>query len=137
MPLFKKKPAQPTREPLPAKAGSVMAAYDIMRRARRRKKDSGISTEGYEESQVKVNTPKEDPRSEPESLQEDMVHDHPADHEDRSNVLFDGKAERIDPLKKEYRENQSSIHMGRTDLEDDDQAAEDIVSRIMKKMRRK
>lgn len=137
MSILKRRPKQPSREPTPAKMGSVMAAYDIMRRARKRSKDAGIETEGYQESQVKVEHPENDPRKEPDSLQDSMVHEHPADHEDRSKVLFDGEAERIDPLKKEYRENESSIHMGRTDLEEDDSAAEDIVSRIMKKMRRK
>ena len=114
---------------------SVAIAYDIMRRARKRKMALGGAVEPEDHDQEGER--KDNSRSEPESLQEDMIHDHPSDEEDRSNVLFDGKAERIDPLKKEYREDQSSIHMGRTDLEDDDNAAEDIVSRIMRKMRRK
>lgn len=73
---------------------------------------------------------------EDESLQERMI-SRPDDKEDRSLELFDGRAERLDPLKKEYRENESSIHMGRRDLDEDDSAADDIVSRIMKKMKRK
>lgn len=136
MSILKKRTQMP-RAPQPAKAGSVMAAYEMMKRARRRSKDAGIETKGYEESQVKVEQPEDKPRMEPESLQKSMVHEHPSDQEDRSKTLFDGEAERIDPLKKEYRENESSNRMGRTDLQEDDSAAEDIVSRIMKKMRRK
>lgn len=144
---------------------SVAIAYDVMRRARKRKmaqgglvdpEDPKIDSEqkitdhfptydtrkqkdpaGYSDSRRRVSSEEDDSRVEPDSLQESMVHKHPDDEEDRSNVLFDGKAERLDPLKKEYREDQSSIHMGRTDLEDDDSAADDIVSRIMRKMRRK
>lgn len=117
---------------------SVAIAYDIMRRARKKKMaQGGPVTKGYEESQIKVEHPDDEPRMEPDSLQESMIHSHPDDEEDRSNVLFDGKAERLDPLKKEYREDQSSIHMGRTDLEEDDSAADDIVSRIMRKMKRR
>lgn len=73
---------------------------------------------------------------EDESLQQRMLK-RPNDKEDRSNVLFDGKAERLDPLKKEYREDQESIHLGRQDLDEADRDADDIVSRIMRKMRRK
>lgn len=123
------------RQDLPSKGGSVMAAYDIMKRARRKK--SSLTTEGYEDSQIKLESPEDEPREEPKSLQDEMVHSHQSDEEDRGKNLFDGMAERIDPLKKEMRENQSSEHLGRTDLEDDDSAAEDIVSRIMRKMKRK
>lgn len=77
------------------------------------------------------NTDEED-----ESLQQRMI-GRPNDKEDRSLELFDGRAERLDPLKKEFRENQSSLHYGRTDLDEDDSAADDIVSRIMRKMKRK
>src|SRR6266853_3338457 len=82
---------------------SVAIAYDIMRRARKRKMALGGAVEPEDHDQEGER--KDNSRSEPESLQEDMIHDHPSDEEDRSNVLFDGKAERIDPLKKEYRED--------------------------------
>lgn len=144
---------------------SVAVAYDIMRRARRKKmaqgglvdpehpkeeSESKIDTysasydnrkqkdpEGYTASQKEYYDPEDDPRKELDSLQESMIYEHTNDEENRSNVLFDGKAERLDPLKKEYREDESSNRMGRTDLSDDDSAADDIVSRIMRKMRRK
>lgn len=99
---------------------AVAIAYSVMKRARKNKKAFGGAVE--------------DP--DPRSLQEHME-SRPNDKEDRGHVLFDGDAERIDPLKKEYREDEGSIHMGRTDLDEDDQAAEDIVSRIMRKMKRK
>lgn len=104
-------------------SNSIMMQYDIMRKARgRSKSQKGPDTEGYEESQRKLESPKDEKRKEPDSLQEDMIHDHPSDEEDRSNVLFDGKAERIDPLQKEL---------------DEDEDSDDIVGRIMRKMRRK
>lgn len=124
MPLFKSKSKKemPKDEMEPQKQ-SVSIAYDIMRRARRKKMaEGGPITKGYEDSQKKVESPEDEPRMEPESLQEDMVHGHPSDEEDRSNVLFDGKAERLDPLKKEL---------------DEDRDSDDIISRIMRKMRRK
>lgn len=99
---------------------SVAIAYDIMRRARKKKMALGgaIEPEDHEQKGER----KDNSRKEPDSLQEEMVMDHPSDEEDRSNVLFDGKAERIDPLQKEL---------------DEDQDSDDIVGRIMRKMRRK
>lgn len=136
MGLMKKRKRQMPEPDLPS--DSIMAQYDIMRKSRGRgKSEKGPNPEGYSDSQRRLSDEDDESRKEPKSLQEAMVHDHPNDEEDRSLELFDGRAERIDPLKKEYRENQSSIHMGRTDLEDDDKDADDIVSRIMRKMRRK
>lgn len=144
---------------------SVAIAYDIMRRARRKKMAEGglvdpgspkieseskidkysasydnrkqKNPEGYDESRRRVSSEEDDSRQELDSLQESMVEDHPNDLEDRSNVLFDGKAERLDPLKKEFREDEESENYGRQSEEDDDSDADDIVSRIMRKMRRK
>lgn len=123
MPLFKSKSKKNVSEDTAPEKQSVSIAYDIMRRARKKKMaEGGPITEGYKESQKKLESPEDDPRMEPESLQEDMVHDHPTDEEDRSSVLFDGKAERIDPYEKELQEDRDS---------------DDIVSRIMRKMRRR
>lgn len=98
---------------------SIAIAYDIMRRARRKKMSLGgqVEPEYHDQEGERKNNS----RKEPDSLQEHMM-DHPSDEEDRSNILFDGKAERIDPLEKELQEDQDS---------------DDIVGRIMRKMRRK
>ena len=131
---------------------SIAIAYDVMRRARKNKMAQGGLTkpdsekslmesklsdhfptydtrkqkdpEGYTSSNkldehpehMKDNTDPED-----ESLQERMI-SRPNDKEDRSLTLFDGEAERKDPMDKELEE---------------DEDADDIVGRIMKKMRRK
>lgn len=136
MSLMKKRRKQQMPEPdLPS--DSIMAQYDIMRRARGRSKNhKGPSTEGYNESQERVSRESDESRQEPESLQEDMIHDHPNDKEDRSLELFDGRAERIDPFNKELIEDDDSIHSpGKVTSSKEDE--DDIVSRIMRKMRRK
>lgn len=146
---------------------AVAIAYSIARRARKRKMAQGglvhpedekdlmeskISEhfptydtrqqedpEGYDSTQDPVEEPKKNKPNisfEDASLQERMVK-RPSDKQDRSNVLFDGKAERIDPLKLEMRENLQSDHLGRRDLDEEDSDADDIVSRIMRKMRRR
>lgn len=96
--------------------------------------------EGFDSTQKPVR-PKEHTEGpntdlEDESLQERM-RSFPNDEEDRSNVLFDGKVERKDPLQLELREDEQSDHLGRRELDEEDQDADDIVSRIMRKMRRK
>ena len=73
---------------------------------------------------------------EDESLQQHMK-SRPNDKEDRGHVLFDGDAERKDPLQLEMREDLQSDHLGRRELDEEDSDADDIVSRIMRKMRRK
>ena len=65
-----------------------------------------------------------------ESLQERMT-DKPNDEEDRSNTLFDGEAERIDPLDKELREKEDHVSAN------EGEEGEDIVTRIMKKIRKR
>lgn len=146
---------------------SVAIAYSIMRRAKKKKMAKGglihpedeksnmearidehspiydnrkqPDPEGYSSSRRRVSS--EDHNSsnvdeEDESLQQRMT-EKPNDKEDRSNVLFDGKAERKDPLELEMRENLQSDNLGRRDLDEEDKDANDIVSRIMRKMRRK
>lgn len=144
---------------------SVAIAYSIARRARKKKYAEGglihpdkqksemeskidqyfptydtrkqQDPEGYTSSNRKVESPDHNSSNEDEnelSLQERMI-SRPNDKEDRSNVLFDGKAERNDPYKAELKENYDFEHsQGQTQEEQD---SEDIVSRIMRKMRRK
>lgn len=95
--------------------------------------------EGYTDSNDRVSS--EDHNSsntdeDDESLQQRMIK-RPNDKENRSLNLFDGRAERKDPLELEMRENLQSDNLGRRDLDEEDEDAEDIVSRIMRKMRRK
>ena len=148
---------------------SVAIAYDIMRRAKKKKMaQGGLTDPGTKkdnmEASIDTYSPYRDKRNGPnpegfsssqpdgnyedrirngsnteeddKSLQERMV-SRPSDKENRSNVLFDGKAERRDPLQDVYREDQTSIHMGRQDYGEADADADDIVSRIMRRMRRK
>lgn len=100
----------------------------------------GPDPEGLEESQRKLDSQRKSAPDntdlEDESLQQHME-SRPNDKEDRGHVLFDGDAERKDPLQLEYREDEQSEHLGRRDLDEEDRDADDIVSRIMRKMRRK
>lgn len=99
---------------------SVAIAYDIMRRARKKKMALGGAVEPEDHNQEGER--RDTSRKEPDSLQDSMVHDHPNDEEDRGKNLFDGMAERVDPYQKEL---------------DEDKDSDDIVGRIMRKMRRK
>lgn len=136
MSLMKKRRKQQMPE-LDLPSDSIMAQYDIMRAARGRSKShKGPSTEGYNESQNRISHELDESKREPKSLQEDMIHDHSNDKENRSLELFDGRAERIDPFNKELVEDDDSIHSpGKVTSSQEDE--DDIVSRIMRKMRRK
>jgi hypothetical protein len=179
MPLFKSKKKSAMSENIKTEMAAgkpqkqaVAIAYDVMRRARKKKMaqggltdpehpkdemESSIETyfptydnregdnpEGYSSTQPEKDKVSMEgvPRSysiggrvyhlaeDQESLQERMT-DKPNDKEDRDNVLFDGKAERIDPLDKELKEKEDHVYSHDED-EDDENS---IVSRIMKKIR--
>lgn len=99
---------------------AIAISYDIMRRARKKKMAFGG----------------EIPDPDQRSLQEHME-SRPSDEQDRTDVLFDGKAERKDPLELEMREDVRSDEEANRDEDEADKDADDIVSRIMRKMRRK
>ena|ERR1039457_2404560 len=95
----------------------MSAAYSIMRRAKKNKK-AGLAGTHLEEDH--------------KSLQ-DHMDSTPDDKEKRELNLFDGEAERVDPMAQAMADQEDSEHL----QDEHEKDADDIVSRIMRKMRRK